>query len=138
MELQAIEATDPLEAAIDHVLELQAAKRLKLIPSGQEALDLARQAQQESERALANASPEQRAAIEEILSAQDLLNMDWTRLPGVVETFATQRGLMALRHAKCKNAQTPAVVISGGSDCSDFLQQERERADIVYYVRWAD
>jgi hypothetical protein len=136
--LEAIESIDPLEAAIDSALELQAAKRLKLIPSGPGAVELARQAQLDAENAIASASPEQRAAFEENLRVQGLHNTDWTTLPGIVETFAVARGLMALRHAKCKNAQTPAVSVSGRDHCTAFLAEEREHADIVYYVRWSD
>jgi hypothetical protein len=138
-EVQGIEAADPLEAAIDKELEKQAADRLGLAPSHQEALRLTRQAEDASNKALASAAPDQKPMLEEMLRVQGLLNTDWTASPKVVEGYRLSSGIHELQTRYCKLKATPSLLsVSTSRDCAAFLARERKNAKIVYYVRWAD
>ncbi len=137
-QVAAIGSIDSLEAVIDRELERQVAERLGFMPSLEQALTLTRQAEDQSNAALAAASPEARPQLEQMLTAQGLLNTDWAAKPQLVELFRIQRGLTVLHQKKCKPASVQNAAMADGYDCSGLMTKERKQADIVYYVRWAD
>ena len=68
---------------------------------------------------------------------------DWASKDKIVEThrLGTGNGRLEREYCATRTPQPATALLGfygGGYDCSAFLRQEREGADIVYYVRWAD
>ena len=136
-----IESTDPLESLIDDELKRQAVERLGLLPSHEDGASFARTAEEAFLGDIDEvANPE---GVYETLRVLGWPDHDWDTNEMIVETYRRGMGMTRLRSEYC-NARTPQPVTallgfhSGGYDCSAFLAQERESADIVYYVRWVD
>lgn len=132
-------AEDPLETIIDAELERQAVIRIGLLPSQEEAVAYARDLQRLWEDAIEVAPPDQQ---EEMRRTEATLwpSRDWSADAAYVERLREPMGLTELKKQECRWYFETLVPLNGtgGHDCSAFLQQERARADIVYYVRWAD
>jgi hypothetical protein len=136
-----IESTDPLESLIDKELLRQAVERLGLLPSHEEAEELARAAEEAFLGRTEGA--ENREGLYETLRVLGWPDHDWASNEKIVETYRRGTGMTRLRKEHCEEPTPQPVTAllgfhSGGYDCSAFLAQERESADIVYYVRWAD
>ena len=61
-----------------------------------------------------------------------------------MEGYRRSMGIGRLRGQECDDVggskePTPSVFVAHvGKDCSEFLKKERTRADIIYFVQWAD
>ncbi len=134
-----IESTDPLEAVIDQELERQAVERLDLLPSYDEAVAFTHEAEEAFRKARDQGLLEQRQETEELLRLLDMPAEDWASHEEVVERYRQQMGIGALRNSVCKEVrtQTPGV-LSVGRDCTEFLAEERDKADIRYFVEWVE
>ena len=135
-QLQDIESADPLEDLTNDTLKRQAAERLGLLPSYDEAV-----AYTEEQEASVVALPAlQREASLETLRLQGLPTENWASNARIVEGYRQGMGLAKLQQQECDAmSATPNVQqTTFGYDCSAFLERERERAGIVYYVKWAD
>ena len=143
-ELDKIASTDPLEELIDEELERQAAESLGLLPTYEEGVGAAREEQRSSESIIAGAPPEQRQVMRQTLEQLGAPSGDWGSDREWVDRVRQEWGLARLRNEFCEQAPTPTqspsilVVQNVGRDCTDFLRRERQGADIVYYVRWAE
>jgi len=140
VQLEKVESEDPLQKLIDDELERQAVVRFGLLPSYEEAVEYTRGLEKKTKRALERAPPDEREAHEEALRIMGLLKDDWAADSALVQRYQQGMGLAKLRQQECRwEVKTVDYVnASAGHDCSEFLRQERERAEIVYYVRWAD
>jgi len=138
-EIEKNEAADPLQELVDEELERQAVIRLGLLPTDEEAMAAAREQQRMSDEAIANAPAEQREIMLQTMDQIGAPSGDWGADSEWVERFREARGLVKLRQGQCAmKLPTPGELsYVGGYDCSAFLAQERESADIVYHVRWA-
>jgi len=147
--LEELAATDPLEELIDRALQRQAVERLGLLPSYEEAVAYTR----EREADIAKLSPEDRAEADELNRLQGLPITDWASNEGIVEASRYAMGQAALRSRVCPTYPPPPVpgeptatpipegpgtVVVSGLGCGGLIAHERERADVVYYVRWVD
>lgn len=140
-ELSDLESDDPLEDLINDELKRQAVERLGLLPSHEEAVAYTRQQEEDFTRPQATVSPEDKEQMLEMLRRLGFPTEDWASSERIVETYRQQMGLAQLGRDQCRPLPTPspgATSYRGGIDCSDFLRQERARAEIVYYARWAD
>lgn len=111
-----IESIDPLEKLIDDALQRQAIERLGLRASDEEAVEYAKTHEASVTQPRATVSLE---AYRQIVS-----NMKFER-----EACPTATAAFPL---------TPGVNFRGSPACDEFLRKEREDAEIVYYVVWAD
>jgi hypothetical protein len=136
------ESDDPLEDLIDDELERQAVIRLGLLPSYAEGLKSAQAHEDYLRGALEALAPEDREKLERVMRVAGQYEEGWSSDPAWVERFRASRGLFALKqqycHYEAKTSEENRLTITGGYDCTAFLRQERQRAEIVYYVRWAD
>lgn len=134
---------DPLEAVIDDTLERQAIERLGLLPSQEEAIEYTRAAEESFYDAADQANPdgsgEGREESLDLMRLQGLPTRDWASSEKLVEVYRQGAGKARLRQQVCRNTTEIQgfLNLSTGRDCSAFLADEREDADIVYYVRWA-
>lgn len=133
-----VESTDPLEAAVEELLLQQAAERLGLLPSYEEAQEFARS--QQAGFYEEDSSPEERAELEQSRLGRRVSSDDWGLDPEVVEIYRRSGGVGELRSSQCDPAPTVEQIgISvTNRDCAAFLEEERSRAEIVYFVRWAE
>jgi hypothetical protein len=132
-------AQDPLEALIDETLKHQAIERLGLLPSDEEAIEYTRE-QEESFRSAVVTNPENREQTLEFLRMQGFPESDWASSENVVEGYGWSMAMARLLNDVCRNATEVRgyVNTSTSHNCDAFIAAEREDADIVYYVRWAD
>lgn len=136
-----VESTDPLEALIDEELKRQAVERLGLLPSYEEAVEFTRQQEESFIHPRGTVSPENREQTLEILRLQGLPTEDWASNETLVEGYRQGMGLASLLHGVCPTyaaPQTPTPGVVRSSGCTEFLRQEREKADIRYFVEWVD
>jgi hypothetical protein len=138
-QLEDIEATDPLESLIDDELERQAIERLGLLPTYDEAVVYTDEAEAAFYDAGDGASDGREAALN-MMRLQGLPTTNWASSEQLVEAYRRGAGKASLLQEVCRSP-TPEMGflnVTNTRDCSDFLAEEREDADIVYYVRWAD
>lgn len=138
-EFTKLKSTDPLEELIDDELERQAVERLGYLPSYEEAVANTR----EQEAAFFYVPPGAQLQRDDRITMLDLLGWpheNWADDPDVVETHRQGMGIGELRRERCKreSATEDYLSLTVRWDCSEFLRRERQRADIVYYVKWAD
>jgi len=143
-QLEEIESIDPLEALIEAELMRQAVERLDLLPSHEEAVQFTREQEESFLHPKGTASPENRRQTLEALRLQDWPAENWASDERVVEGYRRSMGIGRLRGQECDDVggskePTPSVFVAHvGKDCSEFLKKERTRADIIYFVQWAD
>jgi hypothetical protein len=143
--LDRLQSLDPLEELIDDTLKRQAVERLGLLPSYEEAVDYTSEREEAFLHPRGTVSPENREETLETMRLQGFPTENWASDARVVEGYRQGMGFVRLRNEVCSKYETPAPIVTPhgfyslpSSDCAGFLAQERETADIVYYVRWAD
>ncbi len=134
---------DPLDWVISDAVQQQAVERLGLLPTRDEAIAFARQRQSETEAALAQMTPGDRARTMDRLRAEGFPSSDWGSDDRAIQFYRQDVGTSRLRSfcARNESPNLPTEDLSasiGPSTCSRFLANERKHADVVYYVRWAD
>lgn len=134
------ESTDPLEEAVDEALLRQATVRLDYKASAEEGAAHVRE-QQELFGRSGDLELETRKGMEEAARQLGYPSwLAWTTSDEAVETYRISVGLGRLQRDHCDPVPTAeeSGVGTTGRDCAAFLEEERSRAEIVYFVRWAD
>lgn len=137
---------DPLEQAIYNKLAVQAADRLGLLMSHDEAVEDARRAQEAMTERIIDGTQEERETAEYFLFMNGLsLDDDWSTDEAFVEGLRTGPAY-GLLSPECRKEYTMQEIVALQEQdtrelrdtCRRFLDKERENADVVYYVRWVD
>lgn len=143
-ELARVDSIDPLEALIDDELQKQAAERLGVMPATSEAVEFVQTQEQQFRNPSGTVSPEDQQAVLEVQRLMGFPGEDWASDPDIVRIYQQRLGVARLHDQYCATPtppqQTPSGVLSTNTrnDCTEFLARERENAEIVYYVRWAE
>ncbi len=136
-------AIGPLDALVEFALMRQAVSRLGLLASEEAAIEYTRGMEityLNSKEGAANLEGINFDAVVELLRLQGFPSEDWSSNDELVEQHRETLGLLALRQQECLASPTPSLAsfIHFGLDCADFLAEERENADIEYFVVWAE
>ena len=123
---------DPLETAIDMELLAQAGERLGHGITHEQAVEIAIAIERNTKRGL---SEEELARHHELSLARGWPAENWGESDVVVKAYQRSSGIGLTMTAEC---DPPDPRRSGGSECDDFLSEERENADIEYFVVWAE
>ena len=136
-----IKSNDPLESVIDDALLRQAVVRLGLLPTYEEAVDYTRKQEENALIVEASADPDMVEEAREFRRLSGFPVEGWASSEEVVDNYRESMGTIALRQQECAPVATPTppgLFGAGGLDCPAFLAEERENAEIEYFVVWAE
>ncbi len=134
-----IDGTDPLETLIEEALTHQAIVRLGLLPSYEEAVEFTREQEEQAKHPQGTVQPGSEEASRERFRLQGFSYADWASNERLVEGYRMGLGVVELHRQECMSyLPPPNEDVLTGPDCAAFLAEERENADIEYFVAWAE
>ena len=120
----------PLETLVDIRLMEQAAVRLNLVSVR------SREVNSEREEDIANVGEPYGAEVRELLRLQGLPTEGWTATDAYINSFSLLEGVMLVQRDECPTGPGFELPLLAG--CPAFLAEERENAEIEYFVVWAE
>ena len=108
----------------------QAAIRLNLVSVR------SREVNSEREEDIANVGEPYGAEVRELLRLQGLPTEGWTATDAYINSFSLLEGVMLVQRDECPTG--PGFELPFLAGCSAFLAEERENAEIEYFVVWAE
>ena len=134
-----IDGTDPLETLIEEAVRNQAILRLGLLPTYEEAVEYTRTQEELAKHPRGVVQPGSEERSRELFRLQGYSYADWASNETLVEGYRMSLGFVELRRQECMSTLPPPNEnVLTGPDCAEFLAQERENADIEYFVVWAE